>query len=345
LLTPYAPPIPGGISSFVSGLAKGLRGHGHQVVELVGLGQGSTAKTSNLGAGRRYVALARKTLDEVRPEIVHCHAHWYTLAAGVSYLRRNPKAHLVFSFHTTTVPRWERSFTRLLNRANVITFVSGAQLAEIRKRLRIAVDMRILRPATELATVDPEVQREFARKHLLSNRFPVLAFAGPLEYPMKVKGVIDLVSSLQRVRAVFPRVKLLIIGDGSLRDRVASVASGFGDAVEITGFLPDPRPAVSLADVYCHSSYQEGLPLALLEAMALGRCVLAYPAGGIPEVLDGTNGFLVDAGAEAIGLAISRLAGDVDIRSRAGNAARETVAKWYTWEARFPQVNSIYGLA
>src|SRR5207249_6144210 len=101
-----------------------------------------TVGTSNMGLGRGFATRARRILDTVKPDIVHCHSHWYTLAAGVSYLRRNPRAFLVFSFHTTTVPRLEGWFTRLLNRANVVTFVSGAQLAEIRNRLRITGDLR-----------------------------------------------------------------------------------------------------------------------------------------------------------------------------------------------------------
>jgi glycosyltransferase involved in cell wall biosynthesis len=251
----------------------------------------------------------------------------------------------VFSFHTTTVPRWEGRFTRLLNYANVVTFVSGAQLAEIRKRLRIAGDLRILSPATELLRPDPNAQREFSRRHSLAGRFPVLAFAGPLEYPMKVNGVIDLIASLRQVLKKHPTTKLFVLGDGGLRNRVVAAAEEFGDTVDIPGFVDDPRLALSMADIYCHISYQEGLPLSLLEAMSLGKCVLAYPAGGIPEVIDGTNGFLVGSGPDAIAAAILRLAGDPVARASAGEAARETVASSYTWETRLPQIDSIYGLA
>ena len=344
LLTPYAAPIPGGISSFISGLSKALKNDGCEVSVLSGMGDGDSESNSNLGGGRRFVNRARRALASSKPDVVHAHAHWYTLAAGVSYLKLNPKAQLVFSFHTTTVPFWHRWFSRLLTRANVVTCVSGGQLAELRSELRMGGDLRILRPATELTKADQASQEKFVREHSLEGHFPLLVFAGPLEYPLKVKGVIDLVLSLRTVRREYPTAKLLLVGDGSLRGRVASVAREFGSAVEITGFLTEPRVPISIADLYCHISYQEGLPLSVLEAMSLGRCVVAFPAGGIPEVIDGANGFLVGSGPDAISNAITRLARDSNARIKAGVAARETAARWYTWEARLPQLRSIYGL-
>src|SRR5207249_4763890 len=124
---------------------------------------------------------------------------------------------------------------------------------------------------------------------------PILVFAGPLEYPRKVRGVLDLVRSLALVLKTYPASKLLVVGDGSLRNLVSREARSLDGAVEITGFLTEPRVAISVADLYCHISYQESgsPPLSVLEAMSLGRCVLAFPAGGISEVLDGNNGFLV----------------------------------------------------
>lgn len=312
---------------------------------LSGLGAGDSPANSNLGTGRGFVANARRRLSELRPDILHAHAHWYTLAAAASYVRSNPHEHIIFSFHTTTVPRWHRWFTQLLRRADVVTFVSGLQLAELRESLRIGGDLRILRPATEILDADPVAQRKFREEHDLANRFPVLVFAGPLEYPLKVKGVADLVQSLRIVLEEFPTAKLLIIGGGSLKHRISSIAHPFGDAVEITGFVDAPRIALSISDIYCHTSYQEGLPLAVLEAMSLGRCVLAYPVGGIPEVIDGSNGLLVGYGPERIAAAISRLAKDPVLRTQTGKAARETVMNWYTWDARLAQIRSIYGLA
>src|SRR5207245_8621335 len=136
-----------------------------------------------------------------------------------------------------------------LHQADVVTCVSGTQLAELRRRLRIGGDLRILRPATEILDANPVSQARFREEHHLGNCFPLLVFAGPLEYPLKVAGVVDLVQSLRTLLREYPTAKLLAVGEGSLRQRVMSVAREFGDAVEVTGFIPALRLALSGAEL------------------------------------------------------------------------------------------------
>jgi len=170
-------------------------------------------------------------------------------------------------------------------------------------------------------------------------------FVGPLEYPSKVAGVVDLVTAFREVRRVYSEARLLIIGDGSLRKRVEEAAASLGDSVTVTGFVDNPRVALARADLYCHISRQEGLPTALLEAMSLGLCVIGSRIGGIPEVLDASNGALVGSEPKEIGRTICDLLEDAERRKRLAEAARMTIQRWYTWDARLPQVDDIYGLA
>jgi glycosyltransferase involved in cell wall biosynthesis len=83
------------------------------------------------------------------------------------------------------------------------------------------------------------------------------------------------------------------------------------------------------ADVFVMPSRSEGLPMALLEAMGYGMAVVATAAGGIPEALDdGSEGILVPAEApQALAEALTRLAGDADLRERLGAAARQRVER------------------
>ena len=344
LLTPYAPPVPGGISTFVSGLSDALRQRGHDVSILAGEG-GESKGASNLGMRRAYVTQALRRLRDVRPDIIHCHSHWYCLAAGVRYLRDNPNARIVFSFHTTSIPLLKSRFVRLLNKAQIITFVSAAQLSELRAALRLGGDLRVLRPATRLIEVDDLEARKWASREGLDGAFPVLVFVGPLEYPSKVAGVVDLVTAFRDVRRAYPDARLLIVGDGSLRHRVVEAASELGNSVKVTGFVDDPRIAMARADLYCHISGQEGLPTALLEAMSLGLCAIGSRIGGIPEVLDASNGVLVGSEPKEIGRTICDLLEDSERRERLAEAARTTIERWYTWETRMPQVADIYGMA
>ena len=79
--------------------------------------------------------------------------------------------------------------------------------------------------------------------------------------------------------------------------------------------------------------------------MSLGLCVIGSRVGGIPEVLDSSNGVLVGHEPQLIGRTVCDLLEDSSRRRRLAVAARETVERFHTWEARFPQISAIYGLA
>lgn len=342
ILTPYAPPVPGGISTFVHGLAVTLRDRGNDVWIIAGEGTGDRDEHSDMGHGRTYVAQVLRRLGTLSPDLVHCHGHRTMLTAAVRYKRRNPGTQVVFSMHTTLNTPASSSLRRDLDDADVLTFVSAAQLAEMRARWRLAGDLRLLQPAILMRTPPSEASRQWAREHGVDGAFPTLMFAGPLEYEEKVAGVLDLVESMRTVREHHPGARLLVVGDGTLRSRVEDAASVFGDAVRVTGFVSDPSLALAAATIYCHISYQEGLPLAVLEAMSLGRCVLASRTGGIPEVIDGSNGRLVARGPARVARAILDLLASPDDMDRLATAARLTILEGYTWTARVTQLRSVY---
>jgi glycosyltransferase involved in cell wall biosynthesis len=108
----------------------------------------------------------------------------------------------------------------------------------------------------------------------------------------------------------------------ALRQRVR--ARGLDESVEFAGVLsPDRlRDEYRHADVFCLPSLQEGLPMALLEAMAFDLPVVVTPVGAIPMLVeDGRTGLLVEPGnAERLARAIELLATDASLRARLGEA-------------------------
>jgi glycosyltransferase involved in cell wall biosynthesis len=138
------------------------------------------------------------------------------------------------------------------------------------------------------------------------------------------------------VLAAFPACKLVIVGDGEQGARVAAAvrARGLTSHVELAGSLPRPSAMARLAeaDVFCLPSIYEGLPLAILEAMAAGLPVVATAVSGNPEAVeDGTTGVLVrPESADALAETLIALLADPERRRRMGEAARARVAERFS---------------
>ncbi|HUT77240.1 MAG TPA: glycosyltransferase family 4 protein [Polyangia bacterium] len=156
-----------------------------------------------------------------------------------------------------------------------------------------------------------------------------------------IKGVDVLIDAL----AGIPGIALVVAGDGPERDRLESTAASRGIPTRFLGTV-DPRRRAELlaaADAFALPSRvlsggrHEGLPLALLEAMAVGLPMVATRTGGVPEVVeDGVSGLLIppdDPGA--LRDALGRLAGSPALRASLGDAARPVGAA-RDWDALAP---------
>jgi glycosyltransferase involved in cell wall biosynthesis len=161
-----------------------------------------------------------------------------------------------------------------------------------------------------------------------ADRSPIVASAGRLEYE---KGHVHLLEAMTRVKERFPEAALVLLGEGSLRGPLehAGHVLGLGDSLFFAGFLTNPYQVLASADVVAMPSLVEGMPMALLEAMALGKPVVASGVWGIPEVVaDGETGFLVPpADPDALALAILRVLEGGQLRERIGKRARRFVSE------------------
>ncbi len=202
----------------------------------------------------------------------------------------------------------------VLRRAEVVICVSEALGAMA--RAHGARDVRVIPNGVAL----PErVAEEAPQAHVL--------FAGRLS---PEKGIADLVAAAHDL-------PLVVAGDGPLRDLVPD-ALGFVGHDELERLYDE-------AAVVVLPSYREGLPLAVLEAMAHGRPVVATRVGGIPDLVeDGATGFLVEPGdVDGLRAALLRLLADPELRRRLGNEARRRVRRC-SWETVAAETLDAYGL-
>ena len=153
-----------------------------------------------------------------------------------------------------------------------------------------------------------------------------ILFAARLD-PVKRPLMLPLIAAnLQRIQPARP-FQFIIAGDGpeseALRENVERM--GLQELFDFRGFVEDMAPVMAESDLLLVTSSHEGIPLAILEAFASGRPVVASRAGAIAEVLDPTTGILVLNGNKphAFANALSMLMADENRRKQMGVAARQ----------------------
>lgn len=129
------------------------------------------------------------------------------------------------------------------------------------------------------------------------------------------------------------KFQTVIMGEGELRRTLETNirASGLAGTVHLAGFMPEAAPCLRGLDVFVLPSLKEGLPYALMEAMAAGLPVVASAVGGIPDLIrPGETGLLVPpADPTALARAISDLIRSPAERERLGRAARERILEQF----------------
>lgn len=145
------------------------------------------------------------------------------------------------------------------------------------------------------------------------------------------KGFAVLIEALALLRERGVEAELRIVGDGPTRGALEAqiAALGLADRVTLTGELPPAEVSRELAgsDLFCMASFSEGLPVSIMEAMAVGVPVVSTWIAGIPELArQGETALTVPpADAGALAAAIARLAGDEALRVHLARAARALV--------------------
>jgi glycosyltransferase involved in cell wall biosynthesis len=201
-----------------------------------------------------------------------------------------------------------------------------------------------VRNAEEILTIpngieDPRLRRvetggsdEFRQELGIDPRAPVIASIGRL---VEAKGLGDLIRAFARIESPGePSPVLVVLGEGPQRDDLErrSLKEGVADRVRFAGFRQDISSLMPQIDVVAFSSLWEGLPVALLEAMAFERCVVGTEIPGILEaVRHEREAILVPPGdVERLSEALRLATSDASLRVRLGQAARRRFLERFT---------------
>jgi glycosyltransferase involved in cell wall biosynthesis len=162
---------------------------------------------------------------------------------------------------------------------------------------------------------------------------------------VKEKGLHILLQAMSMLRDDMPVLKSIILGEGpcSMELQQACTNMGLSSKVFFVGFKDPIRPYLQAGDILVNPSYFEGLPLAVLEAMACGLPCIASNVGGVPEIIsDQRDGLLVTPGSVGeLSAAIRRLASDRAERKRMGELAREKVRLKFDLDRCVEELKSI----
>jgi glycosyltransferase involved in cell wall biosynthesis len=296
------------------------------------------------GLARRSVRLAHVILRH-NASIVHAVGPTAYRALGVAgtATRAVRVCHLGFP---PAPGELERSFVA---GPDAVVACYEAQAVENRDRIRG------IRPACQLVAVPNGVDTtrfapgppSDAVAALRGNASSVVAILGHVS---RVKGYPTFLEAAALVARAHPTCLFLCLGGesaepGALAEMKArALELGLGDNLRFLGFRNDVHDVLRIADVVTLPSLDEGLPLALLEAMACGRAVIATPVGGIPDVLgDGSAGLLIPRhDAQALAAAIRELLDNPRRCSEMGHKARARVESRYSVPRFAAAVQALY---
>lgn len=321
-------------------LAKGLRGGERQTVLLIralaalGIEQSLAARRDSA----LHAALREQSITLL--DIAHPLCSWW----------RSCTADLVHA-HETKGAYWAYLHTRRHRKPYLITRRVDLPLSPSFKR------RQLYGKATALVGLSQVIDRELAgfnpHRRIIPSAHQGVSPAGPdadlngIAQNRYLIGHIGALvdahkgqSLLIEVLARHPDWALALVGDGCDRPMLAARA---GDNCHFCGQVADVLPYLAAFSVFAFPSRQEGLGSSLLDAMQLGKPIVAAAVGGIPDIIrDGENGLLVPLNdADALDAALCRLNQDPALAARLAGKARED-ARRYTPQLMAERYLSLY---
>lgn len=350
MLLPFPLTYQDGVTRFVVGLLRALGSDRTIQTQLIAPGR--------IGAARRrpvqQLTVAMHHLMRLlrgRPDVVHVHEHPVLLGAAIVYrLVAMRPVRVVHTVHIEPVarwPLWKRLILGwLMSRCWAVTAVSADTARRLVDVATPLPRVHVVHGGTDVPVRgrdDPAVASFLATFGVSEG--PILCQIG-LNFPRKVAGVLRLIEAFATVRRSFPAARLLLVGTGAYQTKVAAAAARHGvqSAVVLTGYLDDVSIPLAAADLYCHITLQDACPLSVLEAMRVGKPIVAARIGGIPElIVDGHNGVLVDPDPTTVAAAIIELLTKADATRALAQQAAATARNRFTWQRVADEFQVVYG--
>jgi glycosyltransferase involved in cell wall biosynthesis len=228
--------------------------------------------------------------------------------------------------------------------ADSIIAVSDHTRNDLIKYQRLAPEkLQVIRNGIDVTFTRPETPADMRRELGIAPDDIVIGTAARLETQ---KGLDLLIDATPLILKTLPKARVVIVGGGSLEDDLKARAAGLGlgDRVIVTGYRTDAVDIMRTFDCFAQTSIFEGMPMALLEAMALEKPIVASAVGGVPEVVEDavTGTLLHDRSPETLANAILHFLVDPAVGKRYGAAGRARYEQHFTARAMVSQYEKLY---
>jgi glycosyltransferase involved in cell wall biosynthesis len=331
-------PHPGGGAEMVIDLVSEIEGYDHEKVYLsatrrawragpsIGVGlyrlRREAAGAALVHAIGDVVAMISLSTLRSRPSVFGTHGlHFLRRAAGTRGALAERRLRAVVTAADRTVCS---SATERAELAAVCGEEAAGKLVEVPNGIR-------------LAPVSGESERREARQALgLEDSEVVALYLGELE---PRKHPLAAVAAAERARADGVPLVLLVAGSGP---EERAVRERSGPAVRALGFRDDAERLLAAADMFVMPSEREGLSLAVLEAMGHGLATVVSDGAGNPEAVDDAGLVIPLGDSAALAEALTRLAGDPQLRERLGRAGRERVERLFSAERFLDDMRAVF---
>ncbi len=346
----------GGAERQALALAARMRARGHAVSLLVLRGRqpqewSTTLDLFCLEIRRTPVSIlaglwkARRYLRDFQPDLIHSHTYTANMAARLLRISL-PETAVLSTIHNVYEGRWPRMLAYRLTdglsrHTTAVSYAAAARF--VRLKAVPAHKSSVLANGIDTTEFAPSPERR-ARTRTgmgVSGEFVWLA-AGRItpakDYP-------NLLSAFAHVRAAVPSACLWVAGEfvGTGFATIQSLADDLGSSVRWLGLRRDMPALLDAADGFVLASAWEGMPLAIEEAMAMEKPVVATDAGGVRELV-GETGFIVSAKSpENLAEAMLEMMRRTDEeRHRMGRSARERIAAHFSMDVKADEWELLY---
>ena len=295
---------------------------GHSVIDL-----GATHPYSG-----RWVFRLREIIQQRSPDVVHLHLPYVGALGRLGALGTGRP--IVYTEHSL----WSR-YHPLSRIANALTFrvndgviwVSDAVRRSAWQSSLIGSQRQIRRVIHNGVAADRVVADAVSADSPGTGGFAY----GTVGHLRHEKGIDVLLHASVLIDEQLPGSKGFVAGGGEDAEAISDIRRRLRAPIELLGVRNDARRLIGGVRVFVLPSRVEGLPVSLLEAMALGKPIVATRAGGVPEaIVDGESGLLVDGeDPEALAGAIVRLLENPALAERLGRRAQEVARERFTSQA------------